>query len=761
MAKKTIKAQMKQRRDTQANWASTNPVLLDGELGIVSDDPNLYKVGDGTTAWNSLPFRGFDGTLAQELGTSPNAVISQKVVSEKLTELESEVGDMNWEYLNGEKTFPVDIKAVDATYDVNIALKGGQKYSIFFKSNGHMKADVTVFENTTQGNSRRINIDTLYDYTPTTDITKLVLYIRASYVISAGVIDMTLTRTDTAITKLASKEEVSSLGVYEDVNGYARLYTDAEGKFLFGIKDDGSIEWALGVPEPIKIEIEKLEKGKVSKEEGKSLISANIAESLDSIDDYEERTEMTLDADGKVVSYRDKNGVRHELGGLQLNQRDLERYAKYFDGASQVVEDGMVYVDRPKFCEIHFDKTPPSKKNTTTTKYTVTDVDIKMILDKRCILHAKCNLEVQGQGSSAYNKKGYTLDFLNAAGEELKVKFGNMPAVDSYHLKAFATDMTHARNVGNINVWRMIVKNLGYPYCIVNNKPYNISADQDVNDIRYSDARYGEDGFPCAVYVDGAFWGLYTLKLKKTRDNYAMSKKNNSEIFLDSVSTSAFLHEPFNYADWEVKNPKMSGYEIIEHDDRDEGVPIPVESVRLACERLFQFTSSISEATKSSAEDYIVLKNWLAYYIFCEVIGHIDADGNNTELYTWDGVHWTILPYDTDLTLGFSTSNNKLTILSEYKEFAFHMTNSFWIKLRTIFASELKQMYTEFRKTFLNAQNMNAIYEDQVSCIPREVYEKDFEKWGTVWSNGIPTMQQIAVYVNNRLNWLDEQWLIK
>lgn len=93
MAKKTIKAQMKQRRDTKANWAATNPVLLDGELGIVSDDPNLYKVGDGATAWNSLPFRGFDGTLAQELGTSPNAVISQKVVSEKLTELKSKFED--------------------------------------------------------------------------------------------------------------------------------------------------------------------------------------------------------------------------------------------------------------------------------------------------------------------------------------------------------------------------------------------------------------------------------------------------------------------------------------------------------------------------------------------------------------------------------------------------------------------------------------------------------------------------------------------
>ena len=83
MAKKVIKAQMKQRRDTRANWEAANPVLLDGELGIVSDDPNLYKMGDGVTAWNDLPFRGFDGTLVQDLGDSPNAVMSQAAVSEK------------------------------------------------------------------------------------------------------------------------------------------------------------------------------------------------------------------------------------------------------------------------------------------------------------------------------------------------------------------------------------------------------------------------------------------------------------------------------------------------------------------------------------------------------------------------------------------------------------------------------------------------------------------------------------------------------
>ena len=96
MAKKIINAQMKQRIDTKDNWASKNPVLLLGELGMVSDDPNLYKVGDGTTAWNALPFRGFDGTIVQETGTSENTVMSQKAVTEKLTELSEETNKLSF-----------------------------------------------------------------------------------------------------------------------------------------------------------------------------------------------------------------------------------------------------------------------------------------------------------------------------------------------------------------------------------------------------------------------------------------------------------------------------------------------------------------------------------------------------------------------------------------------------------------------------------------------------------------------------------------
>ena len=42
------------RRDTAANWASNNPTLSEGEIGYDTTNKTL-KVGDGTTAWDTLP----------------------------------------------------------------------------------------------------------------------------------------------------------------------------------------------------------------------------------------------------------------------------------------------------------------------------------------------------------------------------------------------------------------------------------------------------------------------------------------------------------------------------------------------------------------------------------------------------------------------------------------------------------------------------------------------------------------------------------
>jgi len=50
------------RRDTSADWAATNPVLANGELGV-EEDTEKFKLGDGVNAWNTLGYwNGIGGT---------------------------------------------------------------------------------------------------------------------------------------------------------------------------------------------------------------------------------------------------------------------------------------------------------------------------------------------------------------------------------------------------------------------------------------------------------------------------------------------------------------------------------------------------------------------------------------------------------------------------------------------------------------------------------------------------------------------------
>ena len=63
----------KLRRDTSSNWSTNNPVLADGELGF--DRTNVYlKIGDGTTAWNSLgQFTQTGESIEDQIGAMVNS----------------------------------------------------------------------------------------------------------------------------------------------------------------------------------------------------------------------------------------------------------------------------------------------------------------------------------------------------------------------------------------------------------------------------------------------------------------------------------------------------------------------------------------------------------------------------------------------------------------------------------------------------------------------------------------------------------------
>ena len=70
MAEKRIRL----RRDTTANWSSANPTLYSGEPGLDTSLMRL-KMGDGSTAWNSLGWLKQDGVLFANTAT-PSAITS-------------------------------------------------------------------------------------------------------------------------------------------------------------------------------------------------------------------------------------------------------------------------------------------------------------------------------------------------------------------------------------------------------------------------------------------------------------------------------------------------------------------------------------------------------------------------------------------------------------------------------------------------------------------------------------------------------------
>lgn len=51
------------RNGSAAQWTATNPILLEGEMGIETDT-RKYKVGNGVSAWTALPYY-IEGVLAR------------------------------------------------------------------------------------------------------------------------------------------------------------------------------------------------------------------------------------------------------------------------------------------------------------------------------------------------------------------------------------------------------------------------------------------------------------------------------------------------------------------------------------------------------------------------------------------------------------------------------------------------------------------------------------------------------------------------
>lgn len=94
------------RRGTAAAWTAANPVLAAGEPGWESDTDKL-KIGDGSTAWNTLPYFAAGASITRTLnvvidgegsvistGVAGDVVLDFAATIQRVTLLADQVGSI-------------------------------------------------------------------------------------------------------------------------------------------------------------------------------------------------------------------------------------------------------------------------------------------------------------------------------------------------------------------------------------------------------------------------------------------------------------------------------------------------------------------------------------------------------------------------------------------------------------------------------------------------------------------------------------------
>lgn len=91
MENKIFNTRIKNKKDTEANWTSKNPVLLNGEIIVVdtASGETRFKVGDGAKKYSQLPFQDA-ATLGNYVPTTRK--VNSKALSSDISLTASDVG---------------------------------------------------------------------------------------------------------------------------------------------------------------------------------------------------------------------------------------------------------------------------------------------------------------------------------------------------------------------------------------------------------------------------------------------------------------------------------------------------------------------------------------------------------------------------------------------------------------------------------------------------------------------------------------------
>lgn len=447
--------------------------------------------------------------------------------------------------------------------------------------------------------------------------------------------------------------------------------------------------------------------------------SETIPTEFGHIEDPEGRMEITTDAEEKVMSYRDSSGKKHEhdmqvtnldvsninLQGNSVNDIGNALKANDFklDTPSDFSKDSYIELPIPRIAaqvRLYAPKLPTTKQDDIEAEIEYNDKDGNYFR-KPIILNA------QGSSSMNYYVKNMAIDI----NDDSKIKFGDFPSQDSFHLKKYYIDVFRGQCI--VGYWLMEqvyqTRPVGkrYPYEVLSKaySPYtgNGKAEEDF----YTGSKCHPDGFPIVItWVNSDTkeeknMGIYAWNLKKSKEVYHANKKTPENIILDGVIDNVTLFGgTIDWTQFEIRNPKS----LIDVDGNKYDGDNPKElsetdknskKVKDYLVRLSGVKAALTESnTKETFEKYFIVDSFIDYFIVSQVLYNLDGFRKNWIWCTWDGEHWAPTLYDVDSIFG-AHWNGTLVVSGSDNSIVLGTENV--LGLDKLYATEIKERYKELR----------------------------------------------------------------
>ena len=544
----------------------------------------------------------------------------------------------------------------------------------------------------------------------------------------------------------------SEYGNYEENAEFIRAYVDADNKFLFGIKRDGSIEFAKGIPTPIK---EYIDKG-----------VGYLADFYNAIKD-EDWLSVVVDTEGKILEGTKADGTK-EIKKLKVSQSLHLGEKAISDLQKDLASSGFNMQTPMDWSNAKTIKLPIPRYCAKVNINSATGLATTKTDDKKCTLEywdksgnyfkKYIVLNAQGSSSMSYIEKNQSIDVFNdvSCKESCDIIFGNWVAQDSFHLKCYYNDVF--RGIANVgyNFAESIIK---YMDCRSNRVVLDssvITLNDSTGDfnVDFGDgALCHPDGFPFELYVNGEYYGLFAWNLKKHRKNYSMNKNDYNATLLDGkIGYDELFGGNIDWTAFELRNPKdlitMDGskydgenpQELIDSTSAkyDSSNSTHVNTAKVKALVLRQSTAmplimaeNDTERARKIFEQYYDVKAMIAYFIGSQVVYNYDGFWKN---WIWSIYGDIAAPnfYDMDSIFGRNWMGTGVVDNSTTNIYgAFPNIPSG--QLVRLYKEELNEWYKAMRKDgIISVESIMRYVNDWIERVGLDAYKKNLDKWPTI-----------------------------